>query len=212
MPNLDTTLHLDMYRRGKQLRAKGERADIYGLEWGDPDVMPELQHVRDHFLRPYITNDATVLEIGPGGGRWTRYMLSAKHIYAVDYHRELLEELRGNVSHPNMTLIANNGDDFPGVPDQSIDFIFSFGTFVHLELDIIGRYLRHLKRLLKQQSNVVIQYSDKTKPAAQKNKTFADNDPARMHALVVSSGFAVLEEDVRTLWHSSIVRFGLATA
>ena len=208
MPKLDTTLHLDMYRRGKQLRAKGERADIYGLEWGDPEVMPELQHVRDHFLRRYITADTTALEIGPGGGRWTRYMLAAKHIIAVDFHRELLDEVQRNVSHPNMTLITNNGDDFPGVADHSVDFIFSFGTFVHLDIEIIDRYLGNMKRVLRPESNVVIQYADKTKPAAQQNQTFSDNDPSRMRALAVSHGYAVIEEDLKTLWHSSIIRFG----
>ena len=66
---------------------------IYGLEWGDPEVLPSLRHVRDHFLAPYVTPQATVLEIGPGGGRWTRYLLGAKQVYLVDFHQELLDEL-----------------------------------------------------------------------------------------------------------------------
>jgi 16S rRNA A1518/A1519 N6-dimethyltransferase RsmA/KsgA/DIM1 with predicted DNA glycosylase/AP lyase activity len=63
----------------------------------DPETVPPLGYVRDHFLRPYLYPDATVLEIGPGGGRWTQYMLGVKKNYAVDYHTELLSELKRNI-------------------------------------------------------------------------------------------------------------------
>lgn len=188
------------------------RNDVYGLEWGDPDVNEPLRYVRDHYLTPYISPSTTLVEIGPGGGRWTRYMLGAKHIYAVDYHQELLDELKSRVHASHVTFVKNHGDDFPNIPDASIDFVFSFGTFVHLDLDLIDRYLGNLRRLLKSTSNVVIQYSDKTKPVAQKNASFSENDPDRMRAMVLSHGYAVYEEDVKTLWHSSIVRFGLSAS
>lgn len=218
MPKLDTSLHVDMLRKWKTrpagAAAKGGAADasdkqLYGMSWGDPDEHPALRHVRDHFLRRYITPETVMLEIGPGGGRWTRYMLDAKQIYAVDFHQELLDELRANFPQPNITPIKNNGDDFPGVPDCAIDFLFSFGTFVHLDLEIIEKYLENMRRLLKPESVVVIQYSDKRKPDAKKNKGFSDNDPEKMRALVTGAGYHIHEEDTETIWHSSVVRFGL---
>jgi len=220
MPKLDTTLHIDMYRAGKRNRSFSQRVreamkvllaknDIYGLEWGDPERIPPLHYVQNHFLTPYITSDSTVVEIGAGGGRWTRYMLNARQIYAVDYHQELLDELKANFDANNITYIKNNGDDFPGIPDGSVDFLFSFGVFVHLDVDIIDRYLRKIKPLLAYNSNVVIQYSDKTKPIAKNYKGFSDNDPDKMRELVLSHGYDIKEEDTKTMWHSSIVRFGL---
>ena len=154
MPSLDTSLHLDMFMRGKRMRSLrarlkkairilSARDDIYGLEWGDPEESPPLGYVRDHFLRPYIQPKTTVLEIGPGGGRWTRYMLGAKRIYAVDYHKDLLEELAVNIDTSTLIHIKNDGDNFPNVPEGSIDFLFSFGVFVHLDIDIIDRYLEN---------------------------------------------------------------------
>lgn len=82
MPKLDTTLHLEMYKAGKKRRSLRTRAkhalevllgreDVYGLEWGNPDTCPPLAYVRDQFLLPYLTPDATVVEIGPGGGSAT---------------------------------------------------------------------------------------------------------------------------------------------
>jgi hypothetical protein len=39
------------------------------------------------------------------------------------------------------------------------------------------------------------------------NLSFSDNTPGRMRQMVVQSGFRVLEEDLTTMWHSSIIRF-----
>ena len=63
MPNLNTTLHLEMLKRsnGRQglliriLKAiKREVADrgIYGLEWGDPEFVEPLRFIRDRYLLP----------------------------------------------------------------------------------------------------------------------------------------------------------------
>ena len=79
MPKLDTTLHLDMFRNGKRKRSISKRIknafrvlfaknEIYGIEWGDPEIIPPLSYVRDHFLIPYISSNSIVVEIGPGGG------------------------------------------------------------------------------------------------------------------------------------------------
>jgi len=220
MPNLDTTLHLDMHAEGRRRRTLSSRVrqainallgrhDVYGLEWGDPDVLPPLRLVRDHFLIPYVAPDRTVLEIGPGGGRWPRYMRDAKRIIAVDYHEEILDELKKNIRWENITFVRNHGDDFPDIAPNSVDFVFSFGTFVHLDTDIIDHYLAALKPLLTIRADVVIQYADKTKPLAQSNPGFADNTPETMRALVQSHAYEIREEDDKTMWHSAIIRFGL---
>jgi len=204
MPKLDTSLHLDMLRQSP--RRLLMRRGIYGLEWGDPEKEPRLASVKRRFIDPYVSSDATVLEIGPGGGRWTRYMLSAKKLYAVDYHQELLNELRKTYDRPNMVFIKNNGTDFPGVPDGSIDFLFTFGVFVHLDIEIIDQYLDNMRRILKPEAVAVIQYSDKNKPAAQSNKGFSENRPEVMVPLVEGKGYQILEDERELMWHSSIVR------
>jgi SAM-dependent methyltransferase len=218
MPQVSANLHLGMHAQGKKTRGLGVRlksalklvfstGNMYGLEWGDPETAPPLGYVRDHFLKPYLFPDATVLEIGPGGGRWTRYMLGVKKIYAVDCHEELLNELKRNVGKKNIEFIRNGGFDFPGVPDQAIDFLFSFGTFVHLDLDIIQKYLENMRRILKPAGVVVLQYSDKNKPLAKANIGFSENTPEIMRPLVLKNGFRIQEEDTMTLWHSSLIRF-----
>ena len=219
MPHLDTTLHLDMLAAGKQRRGLGVRIrramqalsgkdDVYGLEWGDPETNPPLRYVKRRFLEPFVTPQSTIVEIGPGGGRWTRYLLAAKQIYAVDYHPELLDELRRHFNRPNLKFVHNHGDDFPGIPQASIDFVYSFGVFVHLETELIARYLGSMRPILKDHAQVVIQYSDKTKPMARGMPGFSENTPERMRALIEDCGYVIHEEDSKTLWHSAVVRFG----
>ena len=223
MPTLDSPLHLDMYRTGQKnrrlparvkqaLKILLGRGNVYGLEWGDPDTSPPLAYIKDHFLLPYMTGATTAIEIGPGGGRWTRYMLGVQRLYAVDFHQELLNELKSNFAFPNVMFVKNNGDDFPGIPNESVDFIFSFGTFVHLDIEIIERYLQSMRALLKPQANVVIQYADKSKPLGRANQGFSENHPELMRRTVSSQGYFIYEEDVQTLWHSSVIRFGIRDA
>lgn len=214
MPGLKTSLHTDMLRSRtlprrlyravrRELLARGP----YGMEWGDPERVPPLRFVKDRWVLPYVAADKTGLEIGPGGGRWTRYLLGFERLYVVDYHEKLLAELRKTVSAPNMVFVHNNGTDFPAVPDHSIDYLFTFGTVVHLDQPLIEDYLVSMKRILSESGCAVVHYSDKTKIMAQENSTFSDNDPERMVALVERAGFRVLEEDRTSLWHSSLIRF-----
>jgi ubiquinone/menaquinone biosynthesis C-methylase UbiE len=182
---------------------------IYGLEWGDPDLVPPLGFIRDRYLLPYVNEDHCAVEIGPGGGRWTRYLLGFKKLYIVDYYSELLEEAERRFRRPDVIFIKNNGTDFPGIGDHCVDYLFSFGTFVHLDTNLIEGYLNNMRRILKARASVVLHYSDKTKVMAQINDGFAENTPEKMRSMVLAAGYKICEEDVHTMWHSSIIRFTL---
>ena len=206
MPGLDTKMHVRMLQGARKM-GQPERDGRYGLHWGDPEIAPYLRHIRDHWLLPYVDAGKTALEIGPGGGRWPRYMLPFKTIYAVDFYPELMAELRRNFPQPHIVEVLNNGSDFPGVPDASVDFVFSFGTFVHIDCDIVESYLRNLRRVMRPDGQIVLQYPDKTKKVARDNPGFAENTPARMRALVEATGYTILEEDILRLPHSAMIRF-----
>jgi SAM-dependent methyltransferase len=221
MPDLDTSLHVDMLKHSRRerylpfrlLRAISREfryGGLYGLEWGDPEVVEPLRFIRDRFVLPYIRRDQKAVEIGPGGGRWTRYLQHFGTLYAVDFYEPVLEELRRHFRRRrNIKFLKNNGTDFPGVTPQSIDFVFSFGTFVHLDFHLIGAYLDQIRVIIKPGSNVVIHYADKTKIMGKLNAGFSENTPERMREAVTSRGYRILEEDTTTMWHSSIIRFAV---
>jgi ubiquinone/menaquinone biosynthesis C-methylase UbiE len=179
----------------------------YGLHWGNPETAPALRYTRNRYLLPFVGPDKTVIEIGPGGGRWTRYLKSAKTVYAVDYHQELLDELTKNVKDPNVIKIKNDGHNFPGIADSSIDFVFSFDVFVHLDVDIIDQYLVEMYRVMKPESMAVLHYSDKTKNEGFRDKTFSSNCPEIMRSLVRRRKFKILDESLTLFIHSAIMLF-----
>jgi hypothetical protein len=218
MPGLDTTLHLDMLRRWQRENSPTRRLSralwrgrpLYGLEWGDPEVVPPLQFIKERYVLPFVNPKHTAVEIGPGGGRWTRYLLGFDTVFAVDYHQESLDQLkRGFGRRRNVRFIKNHGTDFPDIAPNSVDYIFSFGTFVHLEFELIEQYLRAMQSVAKPTANIVLQYSDKTKIMAQINQGFSDNTPERMRTAVRAAGYRIIEEDTTSLWHSSVIRFGI---
>jgi hypothetical protein len=46
-----------------------------------------------------------------------------------------------------------------------------------------------------------------TKIMARENKGFSQNTPPEMRRMVLDAGYCILEEDLTTMWHSSLVRF-----
>jgi len=119
----------------------------------------------------------------------------------------MLDELAKTFNKENIVRIKNNGTDFPNVKDNSIDFVFTFDTFVHLDIDIIDKYLVEMFRVMKQGAYAVIHYSDKTKDTAFKNKGFSVNSPEIMRSMIRRRGFIIRDESTTAMRHSSIVCF-----
>jgi SAM-dependent methyltransferase len=218
MPDLDTSLHTDMLRYHKRQRGwlpvrlwraiKRELVSpyIYGTEWGDTETVEPLIFIRNNYVLPYVKSDKVAVEIGCGGGRWTRYLKGFAKLYVVDYHEELLKQLRVNFRQPNIVCIKNNGADFPNIPPRSVDYLFSFGTFVHLDTHLIEAYLANMRAILKPDATALIHYSDKNKIMG-RNPDFSDNTPEKMRKMVLDAGYTITKEDTTTMWHSGIIMF-----
>lgn len=205
MPDLDTKIHLNMLEGAKK---RGETENLpYGMHWGDPNEKPFLAFVRDNYCANFVKPTSTVIEVGPGGGRWTRYLLGCEKLYAVDFHQELLDELQRFFPVPHLVPINNSGSDFPSVPDNSVDFIFSFGVFVHLDVHIVEGYLKEMVRVLKPGGQAAIQYPDKSKKQAALNDGFANNTPSKMRKMVMDAGLLIVSENLTVLPHAAIIHF-----
>ncbi|MGA8792169.1 MAG: methyltransferase domain-containing protein [Candidatus Binatus sp.] len=192
---------------------------LYGSQWGDPEVRGiryffrrvffrraagPLYRVVDDYIRPYVKPDATVLEIGPGGGRWTRYLVSAKKVVAVDINAEFFAPLRAMFPDANLGFYQPEGFDLRGVAADSIDFVFTFGTFVHIDPDGIREYLGEIRRVLKRGGTAVVQYAAKEKPAGRKELSFSEMTAEKMAAM---APMEIVEHNTRLLSHSNIAVF-----
>lgn len=215
---------LDWNRRwGADLRHQLRKRELryYGEQWGDPAApawrralgtlfgrarFRKLPRVVRDYIQPYVRPDAVCLEIGPGGGRWTQFLLPAREIVLVDLNPEFFEYLRERFPQAvdRMRFYRTRGYELGAVADASIDFAFSFGTFVHIDPDGIDAYLGELRRVLRPGAVAVIQYADKTKPRGRDNPDFSDMTPERMEGLVKKHGLRLRRHDTTLLLHSSI--------
>ena len=174
----------------------------YGERWGEVEKDPILKSIKEKFVLPFVNEDKSVLEIGPGGGRWTKYLLNCKKLYCLDLNPRSLDYVENRFSsQTNITYILNKGNDFPNIPKNSIDFIFSYGTFVHFDIGVTVDYICNMMDILSNNSNIVIQYSEKKLKEGLKNdsfgvrnESFGSNTSEVMNKMVTDLGFLVHSE------------------
>jgi SAM-dependent methyltransferase len=208
--------------------ARNKPVEQYGLHWGDPaltglrywraklllgDRLPgNLSRVVARYIRPYVSPEKTVLEIGFGGGRWTHYLLEARCIILVELNPEFypyVEALYPQARH-KLEFYQTSGCELRGVASQSIDYAFSFGTFVHIDAAGIDEYISHVARVLRPGATAVIHYADKSKPFFRKHPpaftaAFSDVTVAEMLAVVRRHELVLVHHDTRLLNHSNIL-------
>ena len=93
----------------------------------------------------------TILEIAPGFGRWTHYLKDfCNQLWVVDKSSECIKACRQRfAADSHVRCYLNDGRSLPMLPDASVDFVFSFDSFVHPDRDVVEGYLRQLRTKLK---------------------------------------------------------------
>jgi SAM-dependent methyltransferase len=115
------------------------------------------------FVLPYLGSDVDVLEIAPGHGRWTQTIVSvARSVTLVDLNPACIQACRDRFQGlSNVAYYVNDGRSIPTVPDSSVDFVWSFDSFVHMEPDVVDAYLGEFARVLRPGGRFVIHHADK---------------------------------------------------
>jgi SAM-dependent methyltransferase len=201
----------------------------YGDQWGDPSVrglrylwrklrygrrLPgNLAKVRRKYLEPYVTPETLALEIGSGGGRWTRYLLRGRKVVVVELNSEFFPYLQERFAEDagKLECYETSGYEIGGIEDQSIDFVFSFGTFVHIDPDGIDAYLGEIKRVLRSGGTATIHYGDRSKKFFAGRPSdyagFSDMDDRKMEGFLDRHGLEILAHDRKLLNHSNVAVF-----
>jgi SAM-dependent methyltransferase len=163
---LSTAIHSGSVRRSNTVAnnlALWSRYDwsACGEEWmRDPDCRDGI--VED-LLRPYIPAGSRILEIGPGAGRWTEYLIPlASRLVLVDLTPECIRICRQRFSeHENIEFFVNNGRDLSCAASNSVDRIWSFDVFVHIQRADVAQYLAEFRRILISGGMAIIHHSAK---------------------------------------------------
>ena len=93
----------------------------------------------------------TILEIAPGYGRWTHYLKDmCERLVVVDLTERCIEHCRERFSQAtNLEYHVNDGRSLAMIEDESVDFVFSFDSLVHVDEDVLASYLNQLGTKLK---------------------------------------------------------------
>jgi hypothetical protein len=112
-------------------------------------------------IKPYINESSVVCEIGCGRGAWTKTFLGAKEIWCLDalsaeYNN--FWEYVGNQAHIHYIQV----DDFScrALPDNKIDYLFSFGCLCHISFEGISEYMKNMHAKLRDGAHGFIMVAD----------------------------------------------------
>ena len=123
-----------------------------GHEWSGPwgttlDLWEKSLFPR---IRGYVPT-GTILEIAPGHGRVTEFLLPlCKRYVGVDLAPSCVRICQERFAdRKNAVFHTNDGRTLPMVKTGSIDFVISFDSLVHVEADAMESYVREIARVLR---------------------------------------------------------------
>jgi len=162
-----------------------QEGDEWSVPWGGADmqwygsILPRI-----HAFVPANT----ILEIAPGFGRWTQFLLHlCKQLSVVDLSPKCIEACRKRFSeYPHVRYYVNDGKSLAMIPDDSVDFIFSYDSLVHAELDVIESYLLEARRILKKDGVGFIHHSNLGEYV--RYLALVDSLPPRLRAIALRAG------------------------
>jgi SAM-dependent methyltransferase len=163
-----------------------------GEEWSGPWGGSELQWWGTLLPRIHAFVPATtILEIGPGHGRWTHYLKDlCDELILVDLAEGCIEACRERFSSAqHIAYHVNDGKSLAMIPDRSVDFAFSFDSFVHAEADVLKAYALELGRTLKPNGVAFLHHSNMG--AYRFQAALAEMVPGRLRRPLTARGLLV---------------------
>ncbi|HPP80633.1 MAG TPA: methyltransferase domain-containing protein, partial [Deltaproteobacteria bacterium] len=125
-----------------------EAGDEWSACWGGTGQLWERT------IKPRISSflpSGHILEIAPGFGRCTQYLVpECSELTLVDLTEKCIEACRKRFqAHSHIRCFVNDGKSLDMLEDDSIDFAFSWDSLVHVEKDVMRSYLHELSAKLK---------------------------------------------------------------
>ena len=131
-----------------------------GEEWTASEEWK--QALVDEVLLPTIPAGGTVLEIGPGGGRWSVVLgPRAERLILVDVAQRPLELVAERLAGAGkVEARLTDGSSLAGIDDATVDSVWSFDVFVHVAPVDQAAYLAEIARVLRPGGIAAIHHAD----------------------------------------------------
>jgi ubiquinone/menaquinone biosynthesis C-methylase UbiE len=113
-------------------------------------------------IAPFARKDAHTLEIAPGHGRWSEYIIEASsYATLVDLSPACLDFCRDRFADKrNVDYFLTTGLQLPKCAEGQIGFVFSYDSFVHMSADVIESYMAEIERVLVPGGAALVHHAD----------------------------------------------------
>lgn len=150
------------------------------------------------FLIPNLRPDFTVLEIGPGHGRWSAlipHRIPRGILHLVDLSPSCIEFCKKRLAgHQNVIYHVGDGKSLSTLETSSVDFVWSFDVFVHIEEPELRGYARDLHRVMKPQSMGVIHHPGSPTPQQRQNGMRSLLDSRKFATILAENSLHVIRQ------------------
>ena len=152
----------------------------------------------------------TTLEIAPGHGRWTQFLLRhCERYFGVDISDKCVDVCRRRfAAFANARFIQNDGVSLAMIPDHCVDFVFSYDSLVHVEIDVIREYIWQICAKLSPAGFAYIHHSNAGNSCSVASEAAAGARAGTVSSSIVKelvedcSGHVVLQEEVNWIGRS----------
>jgi ubiquinone/menaquinone biosynthesis C-methylase UbiE len=134
-----------------------------GEGWSGPWGTPQVQWYSSLYPRIHQNLPAgTILEIACGYGRWTNFLRAhCERLIGVDLVAQCVEACRHRFAAvDHLSFVQNDGRSLDFVEDNSVDFIFSFDSLVHVDDTVLRGYLSQFQRILRRGGAAFLHHSN----------------------------------------------------
>jgi ubiquinone/menaquinone biosynthesis C-methylase UbiE len=130
-----------------------------GEEWSASEQWKES--LVKHVIEVFMPQSGVILEIGPGGGRWSEILARrSSELILVDLTEKAIEGCREKLSrYSHCRYFKNDGSDLSFIANSSVDFIWSFAVFVHIAPTDVEAYVNQFARILKSGGTALIHHA-----------------------------------------------------
>jgi ubiquinone/menaquinone biosynthesis C-methylase UbiE len=132
---------------------------LKGEEWTPSDEWK--RSLIDDVMLANLKPATTIMEIGPGAGRWTETLQSiARRLILVDLSDRCIELCRLRFADAeNVEFHVNDGRSLSAIASDSVDGVWSFDVFVHIAPQDVDAYLAEISRVLRPGGRAVIHHA-----------------------------------------------------
>ena len=129
---------------------------------------PDIKYDIVSAIRLYTSNQYPVLELGPGTGQFTKYLVAGDPLYLVDINQEFLDksleqftyEYRKRVRTYQIDAHGFGDNDLSCLPQNQIGFVLAIDLMDFYTWDFVSDYLKNIYEVLRPGGVLLFTYNN----------------------------------------------------